>query len=307
MERQMEFIIKKEEEGSTVKSVLQHRLNLSRRLLTNLKQTPSGILVNGKAVFVNHVLKESDHLRILLETKEKASETILPVKGPLDIFFEDEDILIVNKPGNMPVHPSFGHYEDSLANIVMWYYKEQNQSFVYRPVNRLDSGTSGLMMIAKNAYTHHKMGQAIENGSFKRSYLGIVNGHMEPKEGTICYPIGRKEGTPLLREVKQDGAGKPAITHYRVLEENKDHSLLKLHLDTGRTHQIRVHLSFLGHPLVNDFLYGKEEKDIISRHALHSHTLTFIHPFSGKKHAFEAKLPLDMEKLLMGKTDEIFP
>ena len=275
-----------------VKEYARRVMGVSGNLLKHTKQS-GGIFVNGEPCFVVRQLQPGDRIALVIENGA-ASPNVFPRPGELDIVYEDEDILVLNKPAPLPVHPSKGHVDDSLANRVAAYYAAQGQGYVTRIVTRLDSGTSGLMVLAKHAYAHDALQKQL-HGPFIREYLAVVRGRPENPEGTVNAPIARAEGATILRVV--DGTGKPAVTHYKTVRAVGDMALLRLRLETGRTHQIRVHMAYIGHPLVGDFLYGSEDARI-DRSALHSCFISFEHPLSRRRMEFEQPLPEDMRALL---------
>ena len=297
MERILSVKIENQDSGRSIAKLLRNQLGLSRTMLSALKRRDKGIMLNNLRAYSNAILKEGDLLTLQLEEEFERSENISPTKGELNIVYEDEDVLIINKQPNLPVHPSKGHESDTLANIVIWYYQNKGENFKYRCVNRLDSGTSGLMAIAKNAHAHARLMLQLKNGELLREYLAVACGSVENDEGTIDLPIGRKPNLATIkREVREDGNN--AVTHYRVLARTKKFTLLRLQLETGRTHQIRVHMAHIGHPLVGDFLYGNEDKELITRHALHSTSITLLQPVTGKTLSFTAPMPEDMMSIL---------
>ena len=249
-------------DGKTVKDVARSLLSLSSTRLKKAKRVPGGVRVNGQDVFVTHVVRAGDAVSILIEQEGAASPGVVPTPGEVDVVYEDEHLLVLNKPANMPVHPSAGHYDDSLANRCAARF-----GGVFRPVNRLDAGTSGLMVAARDAHVHALLCRALHTGDFERRYLAIAEGVFAGKRGVVDAPIARAEGSAIQRCVSPDG--QRAVTHYRVLRNNSRFSLVELTLETGRTHQIRVHMAYLGHPLAGDFLYGTEDKELIGRAALH--------------------------------------
>lgn len=296
MERILKYKIEKQDDGKFIREILRVQLGISRKLLVLLKAREQGIMLNGQRVFVSAVVKEGDELSLLIEENASSSE-IIPKAGELSVVYEDEDILVVNKAPNIPSHPSKGHIDDTLANIVVDYYHKKGQEFIYRCVNRLDKGTSGLMVIAKNAYSHECLKNQLLEGKLKRGYIAVACGQIPNDEGIINQPIRRKPNeATILREVHPEG--ETAETHYFVVQRTPKYTLLRLVLKTGRTHQIRVHLSHLGYPLVGDFLYGKEDKELITRHALHSEKLSLFQPVTGEKLDFCVAMPQDMEKLM---------
>ncbi|MEI7885533.1 MAG: RluA family pseudouridine synthase [Clostridia bacterium] len=293
MERIVAFKIKETEAGNNVKKVLEQRLKISRNFLTMLKKWPEGILLNGEAVYVDKIVKYGDNLRVQLAAPEESSVGIIPRQGELNIIYEDEDLLIVNKAATVPVHPSKGHLEDSLANHLMYYYHSQKQNFVFRAVNRLDYGTSGLMAVAKNAYAHHMLSKQLQIGILKRKYLAVCCGEVKPPLGKISSPIRQVQGEATTRrEIHVEGS--TAITNYQVLSCNNDFSLVSLHLETGRTHQIRLHMSSIGFPLIGDFIYGKRDERIARRHGLHSSEISLYQPITHKFLSFTSALPDDL-------------
>ena len=230
--------------------------------------------------------------------EEHSSEKIPPVELPLDIIYEDEDLMVINKPAGMPIHPSMNNYYNSLANGLAYYFAQQNCPFVFRCINRLDRDTSGLTIIAKHYVSAGMLSTMIANktsSGITREYLAIVKGSVLPSEGTIAAPLGRKEGSIIERCVDFE-KGESAVTHYRVLDEKNGHSLVSLILETGRTHQIRIHMKYLGYPLIGDYLYNPDMEQI-QRQALHAWKLSFVHPITGEKMQFTAPLPEDMAKV----------
>ncbi len=294
MERKLVYNISSDFDGKTVKDFLRHN-KISTAMITRLKKSDKGIVLNGQRVFVTEKLSEGDILELLTESGEAYSEFIYPTEGQLDIIFEDEDFLAVNKPPYLPVHPSKGHPYDSLANIVVYYYKQKNENFTFRCVNRLDKDTSGVTLIAKNAYSHELMRRLSTENLIDKTYFAIVHGKPEPSFGTIDLPIYRPEEATIKRVV--DGRGKNAVTEYETVKSNENLSLMKIKLLTGRTHQIRVHFSHIGHPLAGDFLYGDENDGIIGRQALHCGEISFKHPVTGKQINLTAELPEDMKNI----------
>lgn len=315
--RSITYHIKENRPGQKVSGFLKEK-GYSEQNLVNLKKDEESILVNGVFMHQNYVLREGDVLEVRIREKEK-SENILPVELPLDILYEDEDLLVVNKAAGMPIHPSRNNYDNSLGNALAWYYREQNRPFVFRCINRLDRDTSGLTIVAKHMVSAAILSRMVANKSEKeeicREYLAIVRGHVLPEAGTIDAPIARKESRCLERVVDY-AQGERAVTHYRVEKEHNGYSLVRLKLETGRTHQIRVHMSYLGYPLVGDFLYNPayagNQKDRLlpgtkkvsdgsyelNRQALHAYRLAFRHPMTGELMDFTTPLPSDMERLI---------
>lgn len=275
--------------GKNLKTLLKQRFKMSAALISALKQSDDGICVNGERKHVNYILEEGDE--VVITMRESASENIVPAEMELDIVYEDEDLLIINKLPGMPTHPSAGHYEDTLANGLAYYFSSKSEPRIFRAVNRLDKDTSGLMAVAKNGYTHARLCDAIKDGALKRRYEAIVCGDIK-EDGTVNAPIGRAGDSTIRREVRADG--QDAVTHYCVLKRMGEYTLLELKLETGRTHQIRVHMAHIGHPLLGDWLYGEENKDLFPRQALHSCFISLIQPVTGEKLEFSAEPPQDM-------------
>jgi len=242
------------------------------------------------------LLATGDILTVHIQENE-SSPNIPPVELPLSIIYEDEDILVVNKPAGMPIHPSLNNYENSLANGLMWYYTEQRKPFIFRCTNRLDRDTSGLTVIAKHLISSSILSSMGARHEIKREYLAIVRGSVTPPSGTIDAPLARTGSSMIERKVDFKH-GERAVTHYKVVEEKNGHSLVSLILETGRTHQIRVHMQYLGFPLVGDYLYNPD-MEYIHRQALHSWKLSFIHPITKEPMEFTAELPKDMKNILI--------
>ena len=302
MTRIIDYVVAKEDDNKTILDILKTK-GYSHGILTHLKKTPQSILLNGKWEYVRTRAKVGDLLRITL-CEPEGSPDIVPTMLPLDIFYEDEDILIVNKPAGMPIHPSQGHYENTLANAVCAYYLSQGIPYTFRCVNRLDRDTTGLVILAKHMLSAAILNQAIKKREIHREYLALADG-LVPEEGTISAPIARKDGSTIERVV-DFAHGERAITHYKRLAYANGLSLLSIHLETGRTHQIRVHMKYLGHPLIGDFLYHPKYADpcmmspsyAIKRQALHSYRLQFRHPITGAMMDLTAPLPADMAVLI---------
>ncbi len=293
--RRLEIMIDEQWAGRPVHDLLRRKLGLSGTLLRRVKWLEDGILVDGVRVHTRVIVQAGQTLSVRL-SDPKAKSGIPPVSLPLDIVYEDRDIVIINKAPGMPSHPGPGHWQDSLGNALLAHWQKTDPDADFHPVHRLDKGTSGLMVVAKHPFAQEQLRKALHTGAFDRQYLAICEGVLSPGEGVIDLPIGRSPDSILKRQVSEDG--QPAVTRYTVLATNGVRSLVALTLETGRTHQIRVHLSHLGHPLTGDFLYGTEDPSLIHRPALHSRKLTLNHPVTGKTLSFCQALPADMKELL---------
>lgn len=290
MKRTISFKITDEYENMPVSQVLHKKMNMSSSLIRKLKQYPDGILLNGERTRIIDSVSCADVVEINIH---EGQSQIKPEKIPLDIVYEDEDVLIICKQPGLPTHPSHGHCGKTVANAATAHYLEEGEEHIFRPVNRLDMDTSGLMCIAKNSYANAILCSQLESGALRRRYTAIAVGGLSGS-GTIDAPIIREDF--LKRKV--DGGGQRAVTHYKVIENFGEYTLLELWLETGRTHQIRVHMSYIGYPLLGDWLYGTEDKKLFERQALHSSYLEFIHPVTGEKMEFERKMAVDMKKFI---------
>lgn len=308
MTRILYYTVSASDSGKKLEDFLREQ-GCSHHVITQLKRTEQGICLNDVWAYTTQRLNTGDQIRLTL-TEQEPSEHILPVPLPLDIVYEDDDLMVVNKPSDMPIHPSVNNYDNTLANAVMYYFKQQNNTFVYRCINRLDRDTSGLLIIAKHMLSGAILSSMSANRQIHREYLTIVEGIL-PEAGTIDAPIARQQESVLMRCVDLE-QGERAVTHYQRLacfptdlrKNSEDEtcgrqlSLARVQLETGRTHQIRVHMKHIGHPMIGDFLYYPESQDLIPRQALHSHTLSFRHPITREQLTFSAKLPADMQRLI---------
>ncbi|MBQ8527614.1 MAG: RluA family pseudouridine synthase [Lachnospiraceae bacterium] len=296
MKRTFHYEIASEDANLTILQFLKNKGYSSSNVVA-LKKIEKSILVNGIWEHVTYKLQTGDTLTVQY-TEDNTSEKIVPTMLPLSIVYEDEDILVVNKPADMPVHPSQGNYTNTLANALMYYYLQKDETFTFRCINRLDRDTTGLVLLAKHAISAGILSVQMQNREIHRTYLALVEGSFSEQHGIIDAPIARKDESIIEREVNFL-TGDRAVTHYDVVGfyEETGYSLLSLKLETGRTHQIRVHMQHIGHPLIGDTLYPSDCSRI-QRQALHSNSLSFRHPITGKTMNFTAPLPNDMSRLL---------
>ena len=294
MNRNIDYIIDEDSAGLRVEQFLR-RKRYSGQNLSEIKRMPKSILVNGVHYYMRQELSKGDHLQVrICETKN--SEKIPPTNLPLDIIYEDEDLLVLNKPAGMPIHPSLNNYTNSMANALAYYFQSQGKPFIFRCCNRLDRDTSGLTIVSKHLVSGSILSDMTKYREVHREYLAIARGSVTPSEGTIQAPLGRKEGTIIERTVDWEH-GEDAVTHYKVVKEANGHSLVSLRLETGRTHQIRIHMKYLGYPLIGDYLYNPD-MEYMTRQALHSHHMEFTHPITGEHMSFTAPLPEDMARVM---------
>lgn len=294
MNRNIDYIIDEDSAGLRVEQFLR-RKRYSGQNLSEIKRMSKSILVNGVHYYMRQELSTGDHLQVrICETQN--SEKIPPTKLPLDIIYEDEDLLVLNKPAGMPIHPSLNNYTNSIANALAYYFQSQGKPFIFRCCNRLDRDTSGLTIVSKHLVSGSILSDMTKYREVHREYLAIARGSVTPSEGTIQAPLGRKEGTIIERTVDLEH-GEDAVTHYKVVKEANGHSLVSLRLETGRTHQIRIHMKYLGYPLIGDYLYNPD-MEYMTRQALHSHHMEFTHPITGEHMSFTAPLPEDMARVM---------
>lgn len=302
MKRILTYPITESDSDQRIYDFLCHH-GYSRHIRTWLKQHPGSVRLNGEEALFYFPLKNDDLLEISLE-EEHPSENIVPVDLPIHIIYEDEDLMVIDKPADMPVHPSIGNYENTLANAAAWYFHRQDIPFVFRCINRLDRDTTGLLILAKHMLSGAILSDQMKKRAIHRTYLAITEGKTD-HAGTIDSPIGRTDQSLILRQVDHEN-GDSACTHYlqkcwhpktfypETLPVPQDGlSLVQLQLETGRTHQIRVHMTSIGHPLIGDTLYNPETA-LMNRQALHSYRLAFTHPVTGVSLEFTSPLPEDM-------------
>lgn len=288
------YKVGKEGQDVKIRDYMKENLNLSGRFIRG-SAMDRRLRVNGKEVKLNYKLQEDDVIEVTVNAEE--SQNIEGEDLNIKVIYEDDDLLIVDKPPFMVVHPTKSHPMGTLANGVIHHFRSNNDNSIVRLVSRLDRDTSGLIMIAKNQFSHMNLAKSMEKNLIKKSYLAIIHGNLENQEGTIDLPIGRHTDETIKRAVLEDG--QRSITHYKIKESYKEGTLVELVLETGRTHQIRVHLSYVGCPIYGEQLYSDfNDEELISRQALHAYALTLPHPRSGEILNFESTLPEDMTKLI---------
>lgn len=286
-------IITAEEDGATVRHMLKAKLHFSSHAISRLTRAENGILVNGRHARTVDILRTGDVLTV--ETGDHRPPKVLPTPGnwPLPVVWEDGHLLVVNKPAGMTAHAS--NFLPDTPTVAGALARERGTDFVFHSVNRLDKGTTGLMVVAKSGYVHDLLRRSLHTPKFIREYRAVCVGCPQPKAGTIDAPIGRDETSTIARCVRPDGQS--AVSHYEVLSSQNGLSLVKLLPETGRTHQLRVHMASIGCPLAGDWLYGQEDPELIPRPALHSYGLTLTHPVTGEVLRLTAPVPEDMTRL----------
>ena len=294
MSRRLELVVTPELAGVKVDTMLKRHLHLSGTVVRRVKWLEDGILVDGLRVNTRFCPAAGQVLSVRLSDPVRNSG-IVPAPGPLDIVHEDDDLIVLNKAAGVPVHPGPGHFSDTLGNFLVDYYEKTGQEGDFHPVHRLDRGTSGLLVAAKHPHAQEVLKNQLHTEDFRRVYLAVCEGVPDPPSGVIDAPLGPRPGSLMEQMVRPDG--RPARTKYGVLRRWGGRALVSLELETGRTHQIRVHMAHIGHPLTGDFLYGAEDRDLIPRPALHSGYLSFRHPITGENMQFSVPLPEDMARL----------
>lgn len=288
-----EYIIKENEKELPIKELLKRHFGFSSRLMTKLKVNDC-VRLNGSLVKMYQKGEAGDRISVALP-REKSD--FVPENIPIEVIYEDDDLLIINKQPGYVVHPTKGHPCHTMANGIMSYMLTNHKHFKIRFINRLDMDTSGLLAVAKNSHCQDDLSKQMSENSVVKKYTAVVKGLMEEEEGTIDLPIDREHEDHVKRTVTGDGY--PSVTHYKVLERfEKGYTMVELVLETGRTHQIRVHMSHIGHPIVGDVLYGEASVWLIERQALHAKYLSFRHPVTGRFMELEAPLPGDIQALL---------
>ncbi len=306
MSNKLTYVVAENIHEEKLRDYLKFTENLSSRFLKS-SGLSGKISVNNKVVKLNHRISSKDIIEIDMKSNEH--QNIEPEKMDLDVVYEDIDLIVINKSPGIVVHPTKGYPYGTLSNGVSYYFKERNEKCIVRLVSRLDMDTSGLIIIAKNQFAHmalardmqskdvqSKENKDMQGKTFEKSYMAVVHGNMECMSGTIDLPIGKPNEEGAAREVWEEG--QRSITHYEVIDSYKNGDLLKLTLETGRTHQIRVHLSHIGHPIYGDSLYGTSEGNYIERQALHAYKLIIPHPRTGEELILETQLPSDIVNLI---------
>lgn len=284
----LQYTIKQDDNYFNIKEVIKVYFKISDRLLLRLKNSKN-ILLNNTPTYISKEVSPGDEITVIIDFVEDNSN-IVPTKIDLDIIYEDDYYLIINKPAHLPVHPSMLHYANSLSNGVKFYFDSIGLKKKIRPVNRLDKDTSGIVIFAKNEYIQECLVSQMKTKDFQKEYIAVCNGIFKEKSGTINLPIARKPGSIIERCVRTDGDS--SITHYEVIQQLDNYAIVKCMLETGRTHQIRVHMSAINHPILGDTLYGKPNSNI-DRQLLHAYKVSFIHPIFHKKVEYTAEIPFN--------------
>ena len=292
--RILTYTVPPEENGHMVKGILRSDLHLSYTLLKSLKWRENAILLNGQSVHVNAIVHTGDVVSVALSERAPREDLYCEHTARPNIVYEDDDLLVLNKPAGVAMHPKADDASaPSLAAMLTGYLGEGS---VPHFVSRLDKGTSGLLIAAKSGYVHDRLRRALHSDNLRREYRAVAVGAVTPDHGIIDAPIGRAESSIIRRCVRADGL--PSLTEYETLQTNERFTLLRMRPQTGRTHQLRVHMAYLGYPLAGDWLYGTEDKNLIARPALHSYELWFTQPITGQEFHFTATIPQDMQRLL---------
>lgn len=293
--RRLALTVTPAQSGEKIDTLLRRELHLSGTVIRRVKWLENGILLDGARAITGQRVAAGQEFSVLISDPDPKCDMI-PTPGPLDIVYEDADILVLNKAPGLSVHPGPGHFDDTLCNHIAWYYRQTGLLADIHLVHRLDRGTSGLIVVAKHSHAQERLKLQLHTPAFRRIYLAVCDGVPQPSEGLVDAPIGLVPGSLIARQVDQ--AGQWARTRYQVLRTANGRSLVELELDSGRTHQIRVHMAHLGCPLTGDFLYGTEDQSLITRPALHSAQLFLTHPVTGESLHWQLPLPVDMAALL---------
>lgn len=281
--------------GGLVNLLLKNCMHLTGHEVSRAKFHEDGITADDVPVTVKQRIHAGQMLSICLEDTAEMESRVVPVEGDVTILYEDEDIVFVDKPSGLVVHPSHGHFFDSVGNYLAYYYEQQGQEVICRVIGRLDKDTSGILLFAKNRAAASRMSKQKQTGESRRRYLALVEGRLAEKQGEIDSPLGKVPGDLLRQQVCEDGLS--AHTIYEVVQEFEDYSLVSVEITTGRTHQIRVHMASIGHPLIGDPLYGKEKYGL-NRAALHSYEVECLQPFTREAVYVRSPVPEDMAALL---------
>ena len=299
----MDWKVTEANDGQMLRDFIKQNIKLSGKMLKYLKYQNNGILVNGEGCTVRRVLGVGDVVTLALSDNENDAD-LLPVELPLEILYEDSEIVVPSKPSNMPTHPSHNHHDDTVANALAYRYKALGIPFVFRPVNRLDRDTSGVMLVARNKFSAGILAKSMQAGEIRKTYLAILEGEMQADGGVIEKPLHRTAASIIVREVCSPDApdAETAKTEFRVLARGNGCTLVEAKPITGRTHQLRVHFASLSHPICGDTLYGIPNGRM-ARQALHAYVLIFPHPITGESMTLQAPIPTDMRDLM----DRCFP
>ncbi len=294
----MRYKIAEKDDGKSVKTVIGEWIHPSSKMLKSLKYRPNGIMLNGRQVTVRATVRTGDCLELLTEDTDSGNLPE-PVDLPIEILYEDGDIVVPSKLGNMPTHPSHDHRTDTVANALAYRYKGENSPFVFRPINRLDRETSGLLLVARSKLSAGRLTVSMQSGQIHKTYLAVLYGSLPTAEGEIDLPLHRSAKSIIVREICSPDTpdAEPSLTKFRVLEERNGYSLVEAKPMTGRTHQLRVHFASQGCPILGDSLYGTADNRI-GRQALHARSLTFPHPTTNEILTFTAPLPKDFSDLV---------
>ncbi|MBB6216256.1 23S rRNA pseudouridine1911/1915/1917 synthase [Anaerosolibacter carboniphilus] len=292
----LEFIVDEQHEGKELKEILYDEMKLSSRLVRRLKRNKS-ILVNGNFITFHARLRRGDKVEAVMADEVNQFE---PENIPMEVVYEDVDLVIVNKQPGLVVHPTKGHPTGTMANALVYRMQQLGESYKIRFVNRLDRDTSGLIIIAKNPYAQQELSKQMQRDEVEKIYLAVVKGVIQEEKGTVDAPIGRPDPEDILRKVYE--GGQSSVTHYEVTQRIKDATVIRVKLETGRTHQIRVHMAHIGYPLIGDELYGYVDQELIQRQALHAETLIFEQPRTRGRVEVSAPIPDDIKELIQKLT-----
>ena len=303
----MDWLIESADDGQMLREWIKKHVRLSGKMLKYLKYQNDGILVNGQRCTVRRTLHTGDTVTLALSDQD-AAEDLLPVELPIEILYEDSELVVPSKPPHMPTHPSHNHHGDTLANALAFRYQAQGVPFVFRPINRLDRDTSGAVLIARNKFSAGLLSRSMQNGEIQKTYLAVLEGRLDKDTGVIDRPLHRTAESIIVREVCSPDTpdAEAARTEFRVLARSEECTLVEAKPITGRTHQLRVHFASLGHPICGDTIYGVSNGRI-SRQALHAKELVFPHPTTGEQISVSAPTPTDLQKLIERQFPQFHP